>query len=96
LSYRLNVPGPNKIEFPVITFAVESSAGKLFSRRFALPSGSAFIEAGDTTERTVALDPAPRSDWADAYGKSEQAKFTWSIEGKSSGEIEMPVRKAWP
>jgi hypothetical protein len=96
LSYRLSVPGSGKLEFPTINFTVESASGKLFARRFALPQGSAFIEPGDTTERTVALDAAPRDDWADAYAKAERAKFTWSIEGKSSGEIEMPVRKAWP
>lgn len=94
LSYRINVP--RKIEFPVINFLVESASGKLFQRRFELPKGSASVEPGDTTERTVALDPATRDDWADAYARSDQAKFSWSIDGKSNGEVEKPVKKAWP
>jgi hypothetical protein len=95
LSYRFNIPESKRIEFPVITFSVESNSGKLFQRRFELP-GSAFVEPGDTTEHTVALDPTPRGDWADAYSKSDQAKFSWSIEGKSNGAAEMPLHKAWP
>ena len=84
------------MEYPVIDFSVESDAGKIFHRRFELPSGSAFIEPGDTTEHTVALDPELRDDWAAAYRKSGQAKFGWSIEGHGGGEIEKPLTKAWP
>ena len=84
------------MEFPTINFTVETSSGKLFERLFTLPAGSAFIEPGDNTERTVALDPVPRDDWADAYAKTEHATFNWSIEGQSSGSSEMPVKKAWP
>ncbi len=94
LSYRINVP--NRMEFPTINFTVETSSGKLFERLFTLPAGSAFIEPGDNTERTVALDPVPRDDWADAYAKTDRATFNWSIEGQSSGSSEMPVKKAWP
>ncbi|GEM_PF-1650654 len=94
LSYRINVP--SKMEFPTIKFAVESPAGNLFERRFSLPAGSAFIEPGDTTEHTVALDAGSIDNWADAYGKIDNAKFTWSIEGQGSGEIEKPVKKSWP
>jgi hypothetical protein len=94
LSYRINVP--SKMEFPAIDFAVESSSGKLFERHFALPAGSAFIEPGDATERSVALDAASVDNWADVYAKSENAKFTWSIEGQGSGEIEKSVKKSWP
>ncbi len=94
LSYRINVP--NRMEYPAINFTVETSGGKLFERVFQLPSGSAFVEPDDRTEHTVALDPAPRTDWADAYGKTERAKFTWSIEGQTSGSTENSVKKSWP
>ena len=94
LSYRINVP--NKIEFPTINFTVETSSGKLFERVFTLPAGSAFIEPGDNTEHTVALDPAARDDWADAYAKTDRATFNWSIEGQSSGHSEKPLKKPWP
>ena len=94
LSYRINVP--NRMEFPTINFTVETLSGKLFERIFILPAGSAFIEPGDNTEHTVALDPVPRDDWADAYAKTDHATFNWSIEGQSSGHSEMPVKKPWP
>src|ERR1700731_1637774 len=94
LSYRINVP--NRMEFPTINFTVETSSGKLFERVFTLPAGSAFIEPGDDTEHTVALDPVPRDDWADAYAKTDKATFNWSIEGQSSGHSEKPVKKPWP
>jgi len=94
LSYRINVP--NRVEFPTINFTVETSSGKLFERIFTLPAGSAFIEPGDNSEHTVALDPVPRDDWADAYAKTDRATFNWSIEGQSSGRSEMPVKKPWP
>jgi hypothetical protein len=84
------------MEFPTINFTVETSSGKLFERVFELPAGSAFIEPGDNTEHTVALDPVPRDDWADAYAKTDHAAFNWSIEGQSSGRSEMPVKKPWP
>jgi len=84
------------MEFPTINFTVETSSGKLFERLFTLPAGSAFIEPGDNTEHTVALDPVPRDDWADAYAKTDHATFNWSIEGQSSGRSEMPVKKPWP
>ena len=84
------------MEFPVINFTAESASGKLLQRRFELPKGSGSLEPGDTIERTVALDPAPRDDWADAYRKSDQATFTWSVEGQSSGDVQKPVNKAWP
>jgi hypothetical protein len=94
LSYRINVP--NKMEFPTINFSVETSSGKLFERIFTLPAGSAFIEPGDNTEHTVALDLVPRDDWSDAYAKTDRATFNWSIEGQSSGGSEMPVKRPWP
>jgi hypothetical protein len=84
------------VEFPTINFTVETSSGKLFERIFTLPAGSAFIEPGDNSEHTVALDPVPRDDWADAYAKTDRATFNWSIEGQSSGRSEMPVKKPWP
>ena len=84
------------MEFPTINFTVETSSGKLFERVFTLPAGSAFIEPGDNTEHTVALDPVSRDDWADAYAKTDKATFNWSIEGQSSGHGEMPVKKSWP
>jgi hypothetical protein len=94
LSYRINVP--NRMEFPTINFTVETSSGKLFERLFTLPAGSAFVEPGDNSEHTVALDAVARDDWADAYAKTDRATFNWSIEGQSSGHIEMPVKKPWP
>jgi 3-phenylpropionate/cinnamic acid dioxygenase small subunit len=84
------------MEFPTITFTVETSSGTLFERVFRLPAGSAFIEPEDNTEHTVALDPAPRDDWNDVYAKTDQATFNWSIEGESSSGIEKPVKKSWP
>ena len=84
------------MEYPTINFTVESASGKLFERVFTLPSGSAFVEPDDPTEHRVALDPVERSDWAEAYAKSDRATFTWSIEGQSSGKIEKPLKKAWP
>ena len=84
------------MEFPTINFTVETSSGKLFERLFTLSAGSAFIEPGDNTEHTVALDPVPRDDWAEAYAKTDRATFNWSIEGQSNGGSEMPVKKAWP
>ena len=84
------------MEYPTINFSVEASSGKLFERVFKLPDGSAFLEPGDSTEHTVALDPVPRDDWSDAYAKTDRATFNWSIEGQSSGGIEKPVKKAWP
>lgn len=84
------------MEFPTINFTVESAAGKLFERRFALPAGSAFVEPGDAIEHTVALDAVSVDNWPDVYAKSANAKFAWSIEGQGSGEIEKPVRKSWP
>ncbi|HEX4638010.1 MAG TPA: hypothetical protein VH170_00825 [Chthoniobacterales bacterium] len=94
LTYRINVP--KRMEYPAINFSVETSAGKLFERVSRLPRGSAYVEPGDETEHTVALDPAPRDDWADAYAKTDRAMFNWSIEGESSGGIEKPLKKAWP
>lgn len=84
------------MEYPAINFTVETSSGKLFERTFVLPAGSAFVEPGDTTEHTVALDPVPRDDWAEAYAKSDKATFHWSIGGQASGHSEMPVKKSWP
>lgn len=84
------------MEYPTINFTVETSSGKLFERTFILPAGSAFVEPGDTTEHTVALDPVSRDDWAGAYAKSDKATFNWSIEGQANGHREMPVKKAWP
>ena len=84
------------MEFPTINFTVETSSGKLFERVFTLPAGSAFIEPGDNTEHTVALDPVSRDDWAEAYAKTDHATFNWSIEGQSNGRSEMPVKKSWP
>ena len=84
------------MEYPAINFTVETSSGKLFERVVRLPAGSAFIEPGDNTEHTSALDPVERDDWADAYAKTERAIFQWSIEGQSSGRSEMPVKKPWP
>src|SRR5215475_10352683 len=94
LSYRINVPKP--MEYPTINFTVETSSGKLFERVVRLPGSSAFVELGDNTEHTSALDPVPRDDWVDAYAKTDRAMFNWSIEGESSGGIEKPVKKAWP
>jgi hypothetical protein len=94
LSFRISVP--KRMEYPVINFTVETSSGKIFERVYRLPGGSAFVEPGDTTEHTVALDPVPRDDWADAYAKTDRAKFNWSIEGESSGGIEKPVKEPWP
>src|SRR5215471_20845647 len=94
LSYRINVP--KRMEYPTINFTVETSSGKLFERVVRLPGSSAFVEPGDNTEHTSALDPVPRDDWADAYAKTDRAMFNWSIEGESSGGIEKPVKKAWP
>ncbi|HLW34700.1 MAG TPA: hypothetical protein VKS98_03485 [Chthoniobacterales bacterium] len=94
LSYRINAP--NRMEYPTINFTVETSAGKLFERVFTLPAGMAFVEPGDHTEHTVALDPVSRDDWADVYSKTDKATFKWSIEGQSSGQSEMPVKKPWP
>ena len=84
------------MEYPVINFTVETSSGKLFERVSRLPRGSAYVEPGDDTEHTVALDPVPRDDWADAYAKADRATFNWSIEGESSGGIEKSVKKPWP
>lgn len=84
------------MEYPVINFTVETPTGKIFERVFRLPAGSAFVETGDNTEHTVALDPVSRDDWADAYKKTDRAMFNWSIEGESSGGIEKPVKKSWP
>ena len=84
------------MEYPTINFIVETASGKLFERVVRLPAGSAFVEPGDDTEHTSALDPVERDDWADAYAKTDRAKFNWSIEGESSGGIEKPVKKAWP
>ena len=83
------------MEFPTINFSVETSSGKLFERVFTLPAGSAFVEPGDNTEHTVALDAVARDDWADAYAKTDKATFNWSIEGQASGHSEMPVKKPW-
>lgn len=80
----------------MINFTVETSSGKIFERVFRLPAGSAFVEPGDNTEHTVALDSVSRDDWADAYAKNDKAKFSWSVEGQTSGEIEKPLKKAWP
>lgn len=94
LSYRINVP--NRMEYPTISFTVETSSGKLFERVVQLPPGSAFVEPGDNTEHTSALDPVDRADWASTYSKADRATFNWSIEGQSSGHSEMPVKKPWP
>jgi hypothetical protein len=94
LSYRINVP--KRMEYPTINFTVETASGKLFERVVRLPGGSAFVEPSDNTEHTSALDPVERDDWADAYAKSDRAKFNWSIEGQSSGGIEKPLKKPWP
>jgi hypothetical protein len=94
LSYRINVP--NRMEYPTINFTVETSSGKLFERVVRFPAGSTFIEPGDDTEHTVALDPVERDDWAEAYAKTDRAMFNWSIEGESSGGVEKSVRKPWP
>jgi hypothetical protein len=75
---------------------VESSAGKLFSRHFELPPGNDFLEPGPDIERTVSLDLAPGDNWSETYQKSDRAKFSWSIPGKSNGSVEQPVHKAWP
>ena len=84
------------MEYPVINFTVETPSAKIFERVFRLPAGSAFVEPGDNTEHTIALDSVPRDDWADAYAKTENATFSWSIEAESSGGIEKPVKKPWP
>lgn len=84
------------MEYPTINFSVETSSGKLFERVARLPAGTAYIEPGEDTEHRVALDPAPRDDWNDAYARTDRATFKWSIEGESSGEVEKPVKKAWP
>ena len=84
------------MEYPTINFTVETSSGKLFERVARLPAGSTFVEPGDNTEHTVALDPVERDDWADAYAKTDRAMFNWSIEGQSSGHSEMSVKKPWP
>ncbi|HZR79256.1 MAG TPA: hypothetical protein VFA58_08605 [Chthoniobacterales bacterium] len=94
LSYRISVP--SRMEYPTINFTVESSSGKLFERVVRFPSGSTFIDPGDSAEHTVALDTADRDDWAEAYRKSDRATFSWSIEGQSSGRSEMPLKKPWP
>ncbi|MEP6603586.1 MAG: hypothetical protein ABJB69_06540 [Spartobacteria bacterium] len=95
LSYRITA-GSAKINFPVITFSVESSAHKLFERRFAPPAGTAPLEAGESIDRMVSLDPASDADWSAAYDKIDKAKFSWSIDGQPSGGVEKPVHKAWP
>ena len=95
LSYRIDAGGPGKVEFPVIDFSVESPAGKLFQRHFELP-GTDFLEPGPAIDRTVSLDPSPTEDWAGVYQKTDQAKFSWSVKGKSNGSVEKPVHKAWP
>lgn len=95
LSYRINVGGPGKVEFPVIDFSVESPAGKIFQRHFELP-GRDFLEPGPGIDRTVSLDQVSGDDWAGIYQKTDQAKFSWSIKGQSNGEVEKPVHKAWP
>jgi hypothetical protein len=94
LSYRINAP--NRMEYPTIEFTVETTSGKLFERVARLPAGSAFVEPGDDTEHTVALDPVERDDWADAYAKTDRAMFKWSIVGGASGEVENSVKKSWP
>ena len=84
------------MEYPTINFTVETASGKLFERLVRLPGGSAFVEPDDNTEHTVALDPAERDDWAEAYAKTDRATFNWSIEGESSGRIEKSVKNPWP
>lgn len=95
LSYTITASGSKDINFPTINFSVESSQ-KLFERRFAPPAGTAPLQPGQSIDRMVSLDPSPEADWSDAYGKTEKAKFRWSVEGQSGGEVEMPVHKAWP
>src|SRR5262249_35867779 len=94
LSFRINVP--KRMEYPIINFTVDAPVGKIFERVFRLPAGSAFIEPGDNTEHTVALDPVSRDDWAGAYAKTDRATFNWSIEGESSGGTEKPLKNPWP
>jgi hypothetical protein len=84
------------MEYPTITFTVETSSGRLFERVSRLPAGSAYVEPGEDIEHTAGLDPAPRDDWADAYAKSDRAMFKWSIEGGPCGWTEKPVKKPWP
>jgi hypothetical protein len=84
------------MEYPTINFTVETRSGKLFERVAKLPAGTAYVDPGDDTEHTVALDAVSRDDWADAYAKTDRAAFNWSIEGESSGGIEKPVKKPWP
>jgi hypothetical protein len=96
LTYRIHVGGKAKVEFPTINFAVETTGGKLFERRFTLPAGSASLEPGDSIDRTVSLDPVASGDWNAAYDKADKAKFSWSVEGQGRGEIEKPVHKTWP
>lgn len=84
------------MEYPTINFSVETPSGKLFERVARLPRGSAFVDPGDDTEHTVALDPVLRDDWAEAYAKTDHATFNWSIEGESSGGTDKPVKKPWP
>lgn len=95
LFYRINVGGSGKTPFPIIDFAVESSAGALFQRHFELP-GNDFLEPGPPIDRAVALDPVAGEDWAKIYEKADSAKFKWSVKGKSSGGVEKPLHKAWP
>lgn len=80
----------------MIDFSVESPAGTLFQRHFELPAGDDFLEPGPDIDRIVSLDPASSDDWQALYEKTDQAKFNWSIKGKSSGSVEGRVHKAWP
>ena len=84
------------MEYPIINFTVDAPVGKIFERVFRLPAGSVFVEPGDNTEHTVALDPVSRDDWAGAYAKTDRATFNWSIEGESSGGTEKPLKNPWP
>jgi hypothetical protein len=96
LSFRITAFGKNSFDFPGVNFSVESPTGaKLLERRVA-PLGGGQLAPGQPVERTISLDPGIDADWPNAYGKTENANFNWSINGKSSGTIEKPVHKPWP
>lgn len=96
LTYRITTAEAHKMPFPSIDFGVETDSGKLFSRHFELPAGTAFVEPGEGIDRTVSLDPSFGENWGDLYKKSELAKFTWSIADEENGEVQKPVHKPWP
>jgi hypothetical protein len=95
LSYRITAAGSKNLNFPTINFSVGASP-KLFERRFAPPADTAPLQPGQSVDRTVSLDPTAEAEWSAAYAKTDKAKFSWSVEGQSGGEVEMPVHKPWP